>query len=128
MPERTRIAIGQTYGRLTVLARLDAYVSPAGYTKTRWRCRCECGTEITTLGARLAAGGVTSCGCAFRDAHARRRKDLTGRRFGALTAVERLAPDEHRATRWRFRCDCGQLVDAQPSNLARTAGLVCRHG
>lgn len=36
--------------------------------------------------------------------------DVTGKRYGRLVAVERL-PSGPSGTRWRFRCDCGAVID-----------------
>ena len=54
---------GQTFGRLTVIAR--APTSERG--QARWRCRCECGTEKVVRGTDLRHGGTSSCGCLRRE-------------------------------------------------------------
>lgn len=51
---------GQKRGRLTVLSRDDNRNVSGG---VRWRCRCECGTEVTVTGSLLANGQTRSCGC-----------------------------------------------------------------
>jgi hypothetical protein len=50
------------FGRLTVLA----YVGKDKWNHSLWRCRCDCGTEITVDTTRLKSGHTTSCGCARR--------------------------------------------------------------
>lgn len=45
------------YGRLTVMDSV-----PGG-----WRCRCDCGTEVTVTGSNLRTGQTTSCGCYHRE-------------------------------------------------------------
>jgi len=50
---------GQRFGRLTVVER-------AGTTKGRqslWKCKCDCGNEVTVLAYTLKSGRTTSCGC-----------------------------------------------------------------
>ena len=54
-----------------------------------------------------------------------KRLDLTGQRFGKLTAVERAA-DVGRRTAWRCRCDCGGEVVAKTVHLR--AGKVTSCG
>jgi hypothetical protein len=41
------------------------------------------------------------------------RVDITGQRYGRLTAIERVGKSETsgRKAIWRFRCDCGEIVD-----------------
>lgn len=54
---------GQTFGRLTVVRR----VGKTDLGKSLWRCRCECGNEITTYTERLTSGRKRSCGCLYID-------------------------------------------------------------
>lgn len=59
---------GQRCGRLTVIER-------AATDKDRratWKCRCDCGNEITVRGKELRNGDTRSCGCLQKD-KARRR-------------------------------------------------------
>lgn len=55
---------GKRFGRLTVIsfAGLDASQN------SRWLCRCDCGTEITTRGSEVKRGASKSCGCGNREA------------------------------------------------------------
>ena len=50
---------GQRFNRWTVLAR-DADYRP-GFPK--WRCICDCGTEVVVRGQALRDGTSKSCGC-----------------------------------------------------------------
>jgi hypothetical protein len=50
---------GQTFGRLTVIKRVEN--SNAG--QPRWMCSCECGTETIVFGQNLRNGTTKSCGC-----------------------------------------------------------------
>ena len=57
---------GQTYGKLTVIKRLENHETPNGPV-TRWLVRCECGTEKAVQGPSLAKTangkqGTKSCG------------------------------------------------------------------
>lgn len=77
--------IGKQYGRLTV-------VSYCGTDKQRsklFKCKCECGNEITTRKSRIINGGVKSCGCLVTDVwskmkykHGYARKDKYNRLYG----------------------------------------------
>ena len=61
---------GKSFGRLTVVSR--AANSPHG--KARWVCRCECGTDVTVVGATLTRGATSSCGCSRREKMASRQR------------------------------------------------------
>lgn len=50
--------VGNTYGRLTVIARAQNEG-----TRARWLCRCECGNETSVAGKRLRSSHTVSCGC-----------------------------------------------------------------
>ena len=52
----------QVFGRLTVIAR-----APRRGTKTRWLCRCSCGTETITDTGSLTRSLTQSCGCFQRE-------------------------------------------------------------
>lgn len=68
----------QRFGKLTALYRTDKKQG----SSYKWHCRCDCGNEIDVAICHLTTGQSTSCGC-------NRAKDITGKRFGRLTAVER---------------------------------------
>lgn len=54
---------GQKFGRLTVIERVEDYISPSGYKKIRWLCQCECGNTTAVEASSLRTGHVKSCGC-----------------------------------------------------------------
>lgn len=59
---KRKINIGDTFGKLTVLERLEDVVKP--YRKlSNWKCKCECGNTVKVLGKYLLDGHVKSCGC-----------------------------------------------------------------
>lgn len=51
---------GIRYGMLMVLFQDDGV---SKHRRTFWRCRCDCGKEITTEGNYLSSGHRKSCGC-----------------------------------------------------------------
>ncbi len=65
---RTLNLIGQTFGRLTVIAQ-----APTVHY-SQWRCRCTCGGEKVVSSKMLRGGWAKSCGCLRREsAHAAAR-------------------------------------------------------
>ena len=58
---------GQVYGRLTVIKRVDDYISPSGDRKVQWLCKCKCGKEVIVTGNNLRKGNSKSCGCYNRE-------------------------------------------------------------
>lgn len=89
-----------------------------------WRCRCDCGREFLTEGYKISSGVISSCGCA-RNLH--QIKDLTGQRFGRLTALRRLDKKLGTSYAWLCRCDCGTLTEVPTNALlnGRTKSCGC---
>lgn len=54
---------GQKFGRLTVIKRVEDYISPKGWHHTRWLCKCDCGNKTNTTTVSLRSGTSISCGC-----------------------------------------------------------------
>ena len=112
---------GQQYGQLTVLGfdHIDKGKQNIAY----WKCRCSCGKECIVASNSLASGNTKSCGCRPRNT-----KDHTGRRFGRLTAVERLPHYKDGKTYYRCICDCGAetivLGGALASGQTKSCGCL----
>lgn len=76
--------IGQRFGRLTVIKRVEDHVMPSGERRSRWLCKCDCGNEITVIGKALTKkNGTKSCGCLAKENMSKITKryntyDLTG--------------------------------------------------
>lgn len=71
--------IGQKFGRLTVIERLENTKNG----KTRWLCKCDCGNETIVQGNNLKNKHVKSCGCLNKELTRQRNKkynkyDLSG--------------------------------------------------
>lgn len=102
---------GQKFNKLTVVSEAGYHVTKGGHKKRMVLCRCDCGNMTTVPAGDLKNGHVKSCGCANIDAKERRRKDLTGQRFGFLQ-VESLngykqTPNGTNCSMWNCLCDCG---------------------
>ena len=61
--ERLINLVGQKFGRLTVLSRVENNTQGA----TRWLCKCECGNTSFPTSISLRFGGTISCGCYNRE-------------------------------------------------------------
>lgn len=55
----TKDRVGQIYGKLTVLEKMDES-SVGGWL---WKCHCECGSIVQVSSASLESGHTISCGC-----------------------------------------------------------------
>lgn len=104
--------LGQTFGDLTVVGKSRKRTKMGPY----WTCLCQCGYTCDATASELVSGRKTHCGCKSQKNYA--YSDITGRRFGQLTA---LYPTSERSNRgsvvWHCRCDCGNETDAAYNDL-----------
>lgn len=111
---KEKICVGYRVGMLTVASATEQ--CKGRYTV--WRCVCDCGGEILLDTRCLQRRTVTDCGCVSKVRPG--QKDITGQRFGKLTAVEPTKDTLYGTVVWRCVCDCGGEVYAPLHQL--TAG------
>jgi len=68
MSKRIKNKIGQVFGRLIVIE----FMGLNYHYEAQWKCKCECGNEITVLSGQLMAGYIKSCGCLRRESMIKR--------------------------------------------------------
>lgn len=96
--------IGQKFGRWTVLEQ-----APSRNHKKYWTCQCECGTIREVLGTDLRNGKSRSCGCLTRESAQKKKKDLTGQKFGRLTVIADTGERKNEKVIWLCQCECGNM-------------------
>ena len=107
---------GKKVGWLTVLKELPKQKK----NDVVWLCQCDCGKMINRTSAYLRTVGTASCGCYAAEHHKMQRKDITGKRFGKLVAVEPTGNmSERRQCIWRFRCDCGNIIERPAPEITK---------
>lgn len=109
---------GKTFNRLTVLKRAENDSSG----RARWLCKCECGNQTTVASYSLTGNGTKSCGCIPCGGH--NKIDVTGTRFGRLTAYSFDATISGQ-TFWVCKCDCGSTVSVNLSKLRNKETRSC---
>ena len=65
---------GQRFGRLVVIGR----TAKRWQGNVVWKCRCDCGKEVSIPGNRLQQGKTKSCGCLRRDLASRKGVEHPG--------------------------------------------------
>lgn len=121
--ERYPDLAGHRFDMLTV--REDSGQRRGGYIL--WRCQCDCGGEVLRTRGQLTSGSAVNCGCERKNGRYARR-DLTGRRFGRLTAlypVKKMDRGKASSACWRCRCDCGREVDVYSASLLHGLTRSC---
>jgi hypothetical protein len=99
-------AIGDVFGLLTLVEVLEQRSKNGS---VQWRVKCQCGNAKIVCAAHVKRGDTKSCGC-FRSTGSTHQRgvDLTGKRFGRLTAAEKIGSHAGGdGALWRCVCDCG---------------------
>ncbi len=115
---------GQRFGILTVLSR----GVPQGENKGRnayWECVCDCGRIRNIKGSDLKRG-QQSCGCKSVELLSKARTiDLSGKRFGRLTCIEKTGKAKSGNALWTCLCDCGKTTTVSQGNLSAGSVKSC---
>lgn len=72
--------LGKTFGELRVVGKSRKRTRMGAY----WTCLCSCGYTCEATASELVSGRKTNCGCKNVKNYA--SSDITGQRFGRLTA------------------------------------------
>lgn len=119
---------GKRFGNLTVIKRDPedyTYKNKKGFNLTEWKwiCQCDCGNTISVIQHQLLDGSYVTCG----NHKLRDIIDLTGRKFGFLTVINR-APDKFpnptHDSYWYCQCDCGNEYPIVVSGKALKNGSI----
>lgn len=66
MSRRLINLVGEQFGKLKVISRVENTPRSDGKTIPSWLCLCDCGNYRIVLGASLRSGNTKSCGCINR--------------------------------------------------------------
>lgn len=114
---------GEKHNKLTAIR----FIEKRNY-RSYWLFQCDCGNQKVICGSNVTNGHIKSCGCLASAQSAingrTRLKDLTGKRFGKLTALS--YSEEEKA--WLCKCDCGNIKYVTQANLCRKKGSTISCG
>ncbi len=107
---------GAKIGRVDILSFHDTRGA------SRWKCRCDCGTQFICYPASFKRGATFECKKCMMER--RRGVDLTGKKFGRWTVIGREF-DEHNKTMWVVKCDCGSMGKVPRNKLGTKNSMSC---
>lgn len=116
---------GKIFGKLTVLSKNNEF---GDSNHSYWDCQCECGKITTVRRDALIEGKTKSCGCnSYRMAGIKNMDDLTGKKFGKLTVINRdfERTDASKQAFWWCVCDCGEKISVGRGSLKSGATRSC---
>lgn len=98
---------GQKFGYLTVLERAENKNGRA-----QWKCQCECGNTVIIPSSDLRHKDRPRIYCSNQCILKTKPINLTGQRFGRLTAIQLDNNSDNKynsyGAKWICRCDCGK--------------------
>lgn len=115
---------GQRFGKLTVVKFLGMVRDSQNRTHSKYLCKCDCGNFTEVRAGNLRNGGVKSCGCIRKDIE-HKYNDLSGKRFGRWTVIERVYQEGMTGTLFKCECDCGNTGVVSSSTLLKGKSKSC---
>ena len=120
MRSRAEDLTGKKFNMLTVLGIAEDYAKEHNLKSKRiyWKCKCDCGNITYVSSSDLKNGHTCSCGC-YKSKRTKEifMKDLTGQKFGKLTALSPTDKRKDGKIVWECQCDCGNLTYVSSSSL-----------
>ncbi len=121
---------GSRFGRLEVIENVGIV-----NRNTSYKCKCDCGNIKIIAGFNLKSGHTQSCGCFQREMAASYSTKLTlnsgmiGQKYGRLKVLV-LFKVHNKRTLFKCRCDCGNILNVERSNLltghSRSCGCLAK--
>lgn len=98
---------GMRFGKITILRRL-----PQTKSYPQFECKCDCG-NIIIVNHQYFKKSEVCC----NDCRTPKVEDISGQKFGRLTAIKYAGKSKGKQTLWECRCDCGKTVIVHHQNL-----------
>lgn len=90
--------------------------------KILYECICDCGNITYLERYRIINTKIKSCGCSNYES--KNLKDLTGKKFGLLTVINR-APNKGKETYWNCLCECTNNKIIRGMHLKKDKIISC---
>ena len=113
------IPIGTRFERLKV----SCIYNKSSYADTTYLCDCDCGNKTIVRHLDLITRHTKSCGCLHIESSKENIKsccsikDISGKRFGKLTAIKPTNNRRGTSVEWECLCDCGRTTYVSSGNL-----------
>lgn len=106
--------VGQRFGHLKVKKDTGKRI----HRSIIWECLCDCGNTHEVSSNNLYSGKVNSCGkidCPYHKTY----KDLSGQKFGKLTAIKSTEMKDGNHMYWLCLCECGNIHEVASNHLQK---------
>lgn len=117
---RSESIIGEKYGRLKILEKVEDYISPKGERRRQYLCLCDCGNTTVVLDTCIKKGTTTSCGCYKKELLSKNlREDFSGKIFGKITILSFHHSDKYHYGVWNCVCECGREFISRGADIKK---------
>ena len=115
----------QKFGELTAIEHGKTIYEKSGDKIATWRCKCNCGNVIDVPTFYLTNGTTRSCGCLRRKMWLKmfEDKDLTGKKLGKLTVLNRIL--DKKGTYYECLCECENIKIIRGADLSSGKTQSC---
>lgn len=113
--------LGMHYGSLVYAGEAPRIIRPSK-TLSAGYFVCKCGEEVIKGFQEVMQGTITSCGCMKGK---KKVSDITGEKFGRLTAIESTGKRVSGGYIWRCQCDCGNFTEHPVGALNYGSAVSC---
>ena len=119
--------VGKRFGHLVLISNVP-YKNK--HNATVYECRCDCGNTCYKRMTVLVTGHDKTCGkckLAFVDRKktGNYTKDISGQKYGKLTAIKIVGEDKYGRKKWLFECECGRNIIASENNVTQGTTKSC---
>ena len=132
---------GQRFNRLIVIER-DVEKKDKS-RQAWWKCKCDCGNELSVRGQSLRSGNTQSCGCyGFEKRvegikksekvlqHCKKmtennKVNMLNYKIGKLTVIGSTDITKNGSCVWKCKCDCGNEISVKGSHLKNGSTISC---
>ena len=125
---------GTRFGKLVFLEKVY-HLDKVGRNIQFYRCKCDCGNIIESDKSTVLRGLVKSCGCQGSRNKLREKRialgELTdpsiGSKYGKLTVLRIISPDEGGEKYIECQCECGNITQVRKVSLLGGKQKTCGH-
>lgn len=114
--------INKKFNRLLVLNKTEDRTNNG---EIIWQCQCDCGNITYVSTSHLKSNHTKSCGCLFVEKMEQSINDLTNKKFGKLTVLEKTNKRKNNSVVWKCKCECGNIIEVSNSHLISGGTQSC---
>lgn len=127
--ERYNSLMGDKYGRLTVLKRVEDKILSNNTKIPQWYCKCECGKEEVFSSKYLKRAKKPMCSACNEAFGNKQYIDIVGKKYGRLTVKGQIGDKIYESGKqmkmYLCSCECGNDIEVSRQYLKSSSNPSC---